>query len=617
MIRATWRGCVVGAEDEPVGKIEVAAGAPGGASQECGSTIRGGLSRRDGRVMSPDPARPPAGRSRRWVKGLWALGAGGLGLLGLGVIVGLWGSRGHLPAFIDGQLSPGPILRATHVSAHPPRDAVPYAVAVTVDDANSVIREVSARYLSFAIDTSAVVGGKWWDPEASGPEMGSGTVNAPVFDFDRPRLDVLTRALAPAYLRIGGSEADKVFYDMTGAPDREPRVPPGYESVLTRAQWDAVQAFARRNGLDVVMTVNAGPASRDAQGDWRSENAEALLAYSRRQGYRIAEWEFGNELNLFWFVHGLAEQVPVRRYVDELRRLRTLVARYYPESRVSGQSAAFWPVLGEPLRLIFGFQTAYARAVGTDTDTFGWHYYPQQSRRGPIASRRATPARMLDPRNLDEVGHWAAHNAALRDAHCPRCPLWLGETGNAQFGGEPGLSDRYLASLWWMDQLGLLAVHEHDVVVRQTLAGSNYQLITADTLDPLPDYWASLLWKKLMGTGVLSARVEGSKRVRAYAHRTPDGRGVTVLVVNLDPERVVQVSGLDRPGVAEVYAVTSGDLFGTEVLLNGRPLAMTGDTLPELAGAPRPSAADVLAVNPLSYTFVTFRPEPPRPALER
>lgn len=530
--------------------------------------------------------------------------------------VALYGSRGNLRAIIDGQLDPGPDLSGSEAngSGRPPEgdpeESTPYEVVVELD-VGEAIRRVDPRFLSFAIDTSAVVGGKWWDPDAGGSESGSGSVHAPVFDFGRRRLDLLVQGLVPAYLRIGGSEADKVFYDLSEAHEAEP--PPGFDSVLRKSQWDALQAFAARNGLDLVMTLNAGPATRDPTGAWQSENAAQLLNYSRERGYEVAVFELGNELNLFWYVHGLGTQVSAAQYAEDLRRLRRLVGELFPNSKVAGQAAAYWPVLGEPLQLFFGFQSGYAKASGADTDVFAWHYYPQQSRRGPIASRRAFPGRLLDPDNLDEVAYWADHNAALRDRYARGAPLWLSETGNAQFGGEPGLSDRYLASLWWMDQLGLLAVHHHDVVVRQTLAGLNYQLITDDTLEPLPDYWASVLWKRLMGTDVLRVTVEGPRKLRAYAHRTPDGEGVTLLLMNLHPARAARVTVPGLGGTPQLYALTAHDWFGTEVRLNGRRLALESDgTLPRLAGVPPgvtpAGVARFVTIGPLSFTFVTWRP---------
>lgn len=522
----------------------------------------------------------------------WILGSGAMIVTTI-LLVGLWGSRGHLPAFVDGQFDPGPALVRDVSVAPPPGE--PARVTITIGDP---LRRTDPRYLSFAIDTSAVVGGKWWDPAATHPEVGTGTVPAPVFDFDRPRLDTLVRELRPAILRIGGSEADKVYYAIDEAVDAPPA---GFESVLTRAQWDGVADFVDRNGLDLVMTLNAGPASRDSDGAWQPDNAETLVRHAAKQGHDVDIWELGNELNLFWFVHGVDEQVPAQIYAADVRRLRALVARHDPGASVASQSAAHWPVFGEPLGLLFGIQRAYLAQLGPDVGIVGWHYYPQQSRRGPIASRRATPGRLLDPANLDEAAHWARHNAVLRDAYAPDAPLWLGETGNAQFGGEPGLSDRALGSLWWLDQLGLLARHDHDVVIRQTLAGSNYQLITADTLEPLPDYWASVLWKRLMGPEVLDVTVVGADRARAYAHRTPNGEGTSLLVINLDPQRSLEVEGLPAGGT--LRAISTPDLFGTVVHLNGEPLRLVEGAVPDLPGVATPPQ---WTVNPVSYAFVTW-----------
>lgn len=543
--------------------------------------------------------RKTSGRSVPRRLGGWILLLSGLTFLSLAVLVqlALWDSRGHLPAFIEGQFDRGPPL----VGGDTPH-APAYEVKITVDP-TTILRTVDERYLSFAIDTSAVVGGKWWNPEASGPEMGSGTVNAPIFDFNRERLDTLVQELSPAYLRIGGSEADKVFYNLGGSGSST--IAAGFDSVLTRKQWDDVNAFTQRNNLSLVMTLNAGPSTRDETGRWRSDNAEELIKYTVAQGYQVTEWELGNELNLFWFVHGLDKQVSATQYAKDLLRLQRTVARLDPDARVSGQGAAFWPVLGEPLKLFYGFQEDYARLSGKDTHTFAWHYYPQQSRRGPIASRRANPGRLLVPDNLNEVVHWARFNAALKDKYAPNAELWLGETGNAQFGGEPGLSDRFLASLWWMDQLGILAVHDHDVVVRQTLVGSNYQLITDDTLEPLPDYWASLLWKRLMGRTVLFARVEGSNKLRAYAHRTPEGDGATLLLINLEHRRPAKAQLAGLHGALEMYVMTAKDPFGTEVRLGHQTLNLLDEgKVPKLQGQCLLKGTRSVSVPPLAFVFV-------------
>ena len=77
---------------------------------------------------------------------------------------------------------------------------------------------------------------------------------------------------------------------------------------------------------------------------------------------------------------------------------------------------------------------------------------------------------LIETVNLHEV-------ISLRDAYQPSADAWLSETGNAQCGGEPIILYRFAPSFWWLDQLGVLAKHNVKVVVRQTLAGSDYGLV--------------------------------------------------------------------------------------------------------------------------------------------
>ena len=160
---------------------------------------------------------------------------------------------------------------------------------------------------------------------------------------------------------------------------------------------------------------------------------------------------------------------------------------------------------------------AFARSAKlSPTDVMSWHYYPQQSGRAFLADRRATEKRLLVPRRLDSVGKHARSLRALAGGR----ECWMTETGHALYGGEPGLSDTYCSSLWWLDQLGVLAREGTSRVFRQSLTGADYGLLDQAGFAPRPDYYASFLWKRLMGTEVFqSPKIEGpDNRLRAYRH---------------------------------------------------------------------------------------------------
>ncbi len=172
-------------------------------------------------------------------------------------------------------------------------------------------------------------------------------------------------------------------------------------------------------------------------------------------------------------------------------------------------------------------------------DVMSFHYYPQQSSRGRVAVRRAKEATLLNARNLDGALRWVRHGRqSLSRGAAASAPLWITEAGHALYGGEPGMSDTWLSTPWWLDQLGLLAHAGVEAVFRQSLVGGDYGLLNPGDFSPRPDYFASLLWKTRMGPLVLGKPgVEGpDRRLRAWHHGREDGSS-TVLLVNLHRRR--------------------------------------------------------------------------------
>ena len=187
--------------------------------------------------------------------------------------------------------------------------------------------------------------------------------------------------------------------------------------------------------------------------------------------------------------------------------------------------------------------------------------------------------------------------------------VWLGETGSAQVGGEPEVSGRWATALWWLDQLGALALVGHRVQCRQTLSGSDYGLIDAGggRLTGTPDYWASVLWKRLMGPQVLAVSAPGAPdTLRLYCHRPPRGLGgasstsVVFLALNLG----VAPLELDVGGAALVWVLDGASPDARTATINGKIAATLADgTVPELPGVP----SEVPVVPPGAALFALVR----------
>jgi heparanase 1 len=467
-------------------------------------------------------------------------------------------------------------------------EAVPPAdtTAELTVDFSAPIATVDERYLSFSVDTAQVVGGLFWsadpDPQLIGQER------QPVYDFTRPRLRALAAELAPAFLRIGGSDADRVFYDMTDDPIAEEDLSDEFEFVLTAAQVDGIFEFTEALDLDVMFTLSAGPGARDQAGDWTPNMARDLLDHVAANDYEVALWELGNEWDRFFVILDIEPPVTPAQAVEDFGVARALLEEYYGDDLLlGGTSSAYWPSAGELIDMYKGFMEM---GGGDIIDVVTWHYYPTQSERGgAIRSDPWERGILLDPENLDVVLTWADEVESYRDMHAPDNPIWLGESGHAQFGGQPTASDAYEGTFWWLDQLGVLARRNMQVSVRQTLSGSNYGLLDDITLDPRPDYWASVLWRRLMGQRVLNVgRTAVDDLVRVYAHCAYQRPGaVTVLAINLDAEHSVriEVEGLSNAD-KELYLLTSDALDSSDLWLNGVLLRDEDGVLPALDSDP-------------------------------
>jgi heparanase 1 len=496
----------------------------------------------------------------------------------------------------------------------PPPPPPAGGVGVRVELEHGPVAIVDERFLSFAVDTAQVVGGEFWAPHGSEHGVLKTHGVAP-YDFSRPALRRLASALAPAYLRIGGTDADRTVYrvdgdDRAGVVD-QPREN-GARWVLTGQRWAEVAEFARATDLKIMFTLNAGPSARTEDGAWSPDNARSLIAYTRAHGYPVDVWELGNEINAFPLTHG--RWLSGARYAGDVRRARALLDELHDPGRLAGVGSAYWPVLGEGR----GVMDDTLRAAGGALDIVTWHYYPQQSHRCPLATRRAAPALTPAPERLGDVDRWAERVEAAAHEHAPHAAVWLGETASAQCGGEAGVSDSFADALWWLDELGRMARRGQPVVVRQTLSGSDYGLVDDRTLQPNPSYWASWIWRNMMGTRVLDIAVEpAAPAVRAYAHclrATAGGSsdGVAMLLLNIHPTEATTVRlGAGAAPAMRVLQLRADALDSRTVRLDGAPLVTAADgSLPAFAtlgGAGAAAGAPhAVTLPPMSATFVAI-----------
>ncbi len=431
------------------------------------------------------------------------------------------------------------------------------------------IHKVDPRFLSFSIDISVLAGGFWWEG-GNGSRKGLGTLRVAPLNLNSAKLDILTQALGPAYLRIGGSEADKIHYFTASADEPD-------ALILQPQTWDDLHKFKERNQLQLVFTAKYGLFKRTQHGLWQDNEVSTLLDYSRAHDQTIEVIELGNELNAYWAFHGLSSQPRAHHLAVDYHRFIDTVKAAFPNCRIMGPGSAYWPKLGETIKPFSNITKRFLEVCqqqNSHIDIVDWHYYPFQSTRSPVRTRAASLRNMIKPSALNDFARYSHQLKTWRDEYCPSAQLWTGETGSAQCGGQPKLSDRFISCFWWADQLGLAARSGHSVMIRQSLIGGDYGMIDRLTLKPRPDYWLSWIWKQLMGEEVYAIDCS-HHMLRCYCHNYAQGPGKVLLIINLSSKAIhFAIPSLGR--VKQQWTLTAKRLKSRKLRINGEKARYRG-----------------------------------------
>ena len=558
----------------------------------------------------------------------------------------------------------------------------------------------------------------WW-PDSKCDFGACSWVNATAnsLDLNDPFLVQAAKALAPLTLRLGGSLADQMTYagipgsaaspatcdGLDFKPDLRQRV--GFTGgCISWRRWLELLHFCSKLQCRFIFGVNAmrgrireecpagvlcrtlqsgrstrAPCCSNYSGSWKPANLRALLRATAAAGHRLAGLSYGNELVTD---RGIEAHFAARPYAREMRRFAALVRNVWPAPHTplllapdanhvdEGWLNDFFDELLPPPPPPPGYDgdggggddAGHASRKSPlpppplDVDYFAHHMYPLGAGDDPTLHSKLTDPRRLDGAIAERL---RVASRIVSNRTGGRVRLAVSETGGAYNSGQRGLTDAFASAFWWLDLLGSLGRYAHDFACRQTLVGGQYGLLDLGRRQPNPDFWATLLHRRLLSPkslrlvrllphAVVNASAPGMASLRAHLRAyaacaradRPGGRdasldgdasedsllnangGVAAMMINLHPTSTMRVdvefggmhesfAETDDPNATVVsrydYLVTSGSggLSSRAVMLNGGELRANSDgSIPPLEGEPR--AGRVVRLPPLSYGFFVW-----------
>ena len=487
-----------------------------------------------------------------------------------------------------------------------------------------VLRTVNPRLMSYNVEMTEVTGGTFW--KAYTPEQIDGTEKFPPIkgfhemaglmqwydpiETTNPRLIKLAKELGPAWMRVSGTWATKTYYDFEGNGLPET----GWQNCMTKDQWIRIVKFADEIGAKILISVANCEGLHSTDEPWNPSQAELIFNLSKELGHPIDAVEFTNEPNMMEMTGFPAGYRP-----EHFRRDQDLFHKWVRENHPGTLIVGPCTTDGNALKMgpndakggagiadiMYSCTTDELMEGCTEKlDVFSYHYYNGISERlesvMPMAHWQADQT--LSEDYLAVAGRAARAFAPFRDKYVPGGEMWVTESGDAGGGGDTWAST-YMDVPRTLNELGEFASVTDGVIFHNTLASSDYGFLKHGTFEPRPNYFAVLLWQRLMGHTVYNSGIDIQEGAHVYCHSRKDGKdGCVYLVVN---NSLTDVTTVELPKAAVKYTLAGKDgLRSTVMTLNGRDLVLNeGDELPCLCGE---EVSGTIELAPATCTFIVL-----------
>ena len=494
---------------------------------------------------------------------------------------------------------------------------------VTLDPGKlTALRQMDERLVSYNIEMTEVTGGTFWkaytEAQVDGTEafpeikdwsnMGNLQQWYDPIDTKNPRLIKLAKDLGTAWIRVSGTWANKTYYDFDNKYGG--KVPEGFQNVLSKEQWLSLLDFVKAVDGKLLVSIANCPGIHNADEPMDFTQAELLFRTSQEYGVPISAAEFTNEPNLI-ALSGLPKGYTAADHARDHDLFGAWLRENYPDCLFVGPCTVgdinlFGALQGAGGGMAAGFEMVTTEQLLGDykspMDVFSYHYYNGVSERGAAMGGHWPYEACLSEQYLAVAADCARQYVARRDKYVPGGQMWVTESGDAGCGGNTWAST-YADVPRTLNELGEFCTVTDGVIFHNTMASSDYGYLKHGTFLPRPNYFAVLLWNRLMGKTCYATGIANQEGAHVYCHSRKDGKdGCVYLIIN---NSWTETTTVELPGTAKVYALTGKTGIRSRTMcLNGEELVLgENDELPALTGV---EASGKIEIAPGGCTFIVL-----------
>ena len=409
-----------------------------------------------------------------------------------------------------------------------------------------------------------------------------------------------------AILRIGGSDQNNFFYDVNSTRTSPFSAKSGgkcctspgscrgcaKDCTMPAPYWKSISDFARTSGHKLMFGLVP-----------ETDQATALIMHSAKEELPVFAYTFGNEVDSDTVVDGY----PVLRKLlsdTSIFPAGTSPKLAGPDVALQRHAAIDDALKGDDSNVVtkLAFVTKFASTIGKTLDVLSWHTYDFETRDIGMTdhttlSMHPETARLWSTKYLDFALRLSGNMTAIRTRMAPEADVGLTESDSICHQGIMGATNAYINSVWLVNRLGIMANANVTVMARQSLVGYNYSLLgnwPVEPIKPNPDYYTTVLFRRLFGDIVLattampskpgpapSNATGGGERARAFAFCARSGDGaVAVSMVNFDAYEPAGFVFDQSLGAHREYLLSpGGNPVVAGVPWSSREIALNGELL--------------------------------------
>lgn len=301
--------------------------------------------------------------------------------------------------------------------------------------------------------------------------------------------------------------------------------------------------FAEALGVPQVVTVNMGSGTPEMAVEW--------MKFARANGYNVAFWEVGNELNGEWELgHFLPDGTPMdgTTYAKLFREFATAMKAFDPDAKIGGPACS---------DLELAFVEEFIRDAGDIADFISIHAYPV----GVQLTDRYEQFRQVDllRKAMQQIDGWIAQYQPERVGE-----IAVGVTEwNMKVNEDRDTAD-LVNGLWSAAWIGVMAetgidfANQWDLLTRTAKGGhAAFRVAEDGSVTPKSHYWAQYIWQNLMGDELVRIELNSTS---IYAFATRDTDSYQLMLINPSPTQQQYVQ-INIEGFAASKAEATGYQF--------------------------------------------------------